>query len=192
MCCKRVVPHVVRDDAGFTLIEALAAVVLVAIAATTVAQLVAVAMRAGSASGQALVAQQVARERMEQLKALAWTSDGVVPVSDWSTDLSVTPAAPTGGGGLGESPPHTLTTNIRGYCDFVDASGRWLSNETNPPVGAAWVRRWSIEPIAALSDTLLLQVVVVPTRSVSASAALSLAQAMNGTRLLSIRTRATR
>ena len=177
---------------GFTLIEAVAATVLIGLAATTVAQVVATAVRAGAATEQSGVVQQIAREKMEQMRALAWTADGAVPISDWSSDLTITPTAAGGGSGLGASPPGTLATNAPGYCDFVDAGGHWLAGGHAAPSGAAWVRRWSIEPLGGLADTLLLQVTVAPAHATSDDAGIARARTVNGARLLSIRTRVSR
>ena len=132
-----------RGERGFSIVEATIAVSLLAIGVAALAQLTIATGRANTASQRSAIAQQAASERMEQLRALAWTSDGgVVPVTDWSSDLATTPAS-TGGVGLA-SAPATLATNTPGYCDFLDADGRWLAAGTPHPAGAAWVRRWSV------------------------------------------------
>jgi prepilin-type N-terminal cleavage/methylation domain-containing protein len=177
---------------GFTLIEAITAIVLVGIAATGVAQLLTMASRAAAATGASAVLQQIAREKMEQIRALAWTADGVVPVSDWSSDLTITPTSSSGGSGLGASPPGTLAGNVGGYCDFLDATGHWMAGGDHAPGGAAWVRRWSIEPMAGLADTLFLQVVVVSAHAASDRAGVVGGRSLDGARLLSIRTRTSR
>jgi prepilin-type N-terminal cleavage/methylation domain-containing protein len=179
-------------DAGFTLIEALAAVLLLAIAAAAVAQLLVMAWQASSTTGQLAIAQQIAREKMEQLRALPWTADGGVPVSDWSSDLTVTPVVPSGGTGLGVSPRGALLTDMQGYCDFVGPDGRWLAGGDRAPAGAAWVRRWAIEELQGVSDTLLLQVVVVSANRKSNSSGVTAMKGANGVRLLAIRTRVSR
>ena len=154
-----------RRDAehGFSLIETVIAVSLLALGVSALAQVVLVAVRASAATERLSVAQQAARERLEQLRGLAWTSDaGTIPVSDWATDLTRTPPAASGGAGLGVSPESSLASNTAGYCDFLDASGRWLSGATRAPAGAAWTRRWSITYLPGEDDVLVMQVVVVP------------------------------
>ena len=53
-------------------------------------------------------------------------------------------------GGTRPSPPGALSANTPGYFDYLDADGparlrRWLRTAC----GAMFVRRWSIEPLAA-------------------------------------------
>jgi len=154
----------VRRDAehGFSLIETVIAVSLLALGVSALAQVVLFAVRASAATERLSVAQQAARARLEQLRGLAWTSDaGTIPISDWATDLTRTPPA-SGGAGLGVSPESALASNTAGYCDFLDASGRWLSGATRAPAGAAWTRRWSITYLPGEDDVLVMQVVVVP------------------------------
>jgi hypothetical protein len=166
---------------------------LLAVGLVTLAQLTVVAMQAGAAVQSAGVMQQAAREKMEQLRSLAWTSDDEAPVSDRSSDLSTTPVTTTGGTGLDASPPGTLVSNVSGYCDFVDREGRWIAGHVgSPPASAAWIRRWAISPIDQAADTLLLQVVVVSATSGSDAARVVRARGVNGARLIAIRTRSSR
>jgi prepilin-type N-terminal cleavage/methylation domain-containing protein len=182
----------VASAAGFTLLETLVAVLLVAIAAAAVAQLLGMASQASTTTAQLAVAQQIAREKMEQIRALAWTADAGVPVSDWSSDLTVSPVSPAGGTGLGASPAGSLLSDTRGYCDFVGPDGRWVAGGDVAPASAAWVRRWAIEEIHGVSDTLLLQVVVVSAHRNSDPSGVAVMKGANGVRLLAIRTRASR
>lgn len=176
-------------ERGFSIIEATIAMSLLAIGVAALAQLTIASGRANAASRQATIAQQAASERMEQLRALAFTSDGgVVPVTDWSSDLTTTPAS-TSGVGLA-SAPSTLAANTPGYCDFLDADGRWLAGGTRSPVGAAWVRRWSVTPVDSLADTLVLRVIVIP--ATAARAEVAAASNMNGAWLVAMRTRRAR
>jgi type II secretory pathway pseudopilin PulG len=151
-----------RDhEHGFSLVETMMAVSLLAFGVSALAQVAMVAVRASMASERLSVAQQAARERLEQLRGLTWTSDGTLPISDWTTDLTRTPSVASGGAGLGVSPGSALTSNTAGYCDFLDPSGRWLAAGTRAPAGAAWIRRWSITPLNE-DDVLVMEVVVVP------------------------------
>jgi len=178
-----------RGERGFSIVEATIAVSLLAVGVAALAQVTIATGRAGMAARRATIAQQAASERMEQLRALAWTSDGnVVPVTDWNSDLTTTPAS-TGGVGLG-SAPGTLATNTPGYCDFLDGDGRWLAAGTRAPAGAAWVRRWSVTAVDSLDDTLVLNVVVIP--AATAGAQLGTAATLNGAWLVGMRTRRAR
>jgi len=181
------------DERGTSLVEAVIAVSVLAAGVAAVAQLALVAGRANVAAQRASVVVQASREKMEQLRSLAWTSDAaVVPVSDWVSDLTTTPALATGGVGLGMSPADALLANVAGYCDFLDASGRWLAGGNSAPAGAAWVRRWSIQPVESLGDMLMFQVVVVPAGSRDGAVALSAARGTNGAWLVDMRVRRAR
>ena len=181
------------DRRGFTLVEVTIAVALLAAGGAGLASLALASGRANQSARQADVVQRAAVERLEQLRALAWTSDGaVVPVSDWSSNLTLSSPAGTGGAGLGTSPGDTLAANVAGYADFLDADGRWLGGGTTPPADAAWVRRWSVQALSAPPDTLLLQVAVVPARTTSAVTAVASARAVNGAWLMDMRTRRAR
>ena len=178
--------------AGFTLLETLIALSLLLVVLAGVAPVVAAAQRAGVLAQQSVVAQRAARDKLEQLQSLVWTSEVGVPVSDWSTDLSVTPPRPTGGPGLGVAPTDSLLSNHDGYCDFLAVDGRWLAGGTRPPAGAAWVRRWSISLLDDVEDTLLLQVMVIPVQLADPASSVRAARGINGAWLLDIRTRSAR
>ena len=48
--------------------------------------------------------------------------------------------------------------------DYLDRDGQWVGTGEQPPTGTAFVRRWSVLPVAApTGDALLLQVLVVAT-----------------------------
>ena len=176
---------------GFTLIEVTMATALLACGVSAVAALSLASANASVAARQNGMATVLARAKMEQVRALAWTSDAVlVPVSDWSSDLSrALPAV--GGSGLGVSPSGALAANVAGFCDHLDAYGRWVGDGTSAPVAAAWTRRWSIEPLAgAPAGTLRFEVVVLPAPR--SAARLSSASRLNGARLIDVRARRAR
>ncbi len=180
----------INNPRGFSLIEVMVAVSLLALGVSAVAQLSLVSARAQRAATDATLAQVLARARLEELRGLAWTSDaGVVPISDWATDLSVTPLRPAGGTGLGVSPGGALLSSVDGYCDFLDARGMWLAGGTRPPAGTAWVRRWAIDLPGALADTVRVQVLVVPVDRAAADRVVAAARAVNGAWLVALRPR---
>lgn len=181
------------SGSGFTLLEVLVALGVLATGVLALSALVLSTGRAVAASQQLGVAQLAAREKLEELRGLAWTSDAaVVPISDWSTDLTVSPPVPAGGVGLGASPGDTLRANVTGYCDFLDHAGRWLAGGTSPPSSAAWVRRWMVRPLDPLIDVLALQVLVVPLARSSAATTETAAQNANGAWLMTLRVRRSR
>jgi prepilin-type N-terminal cleavage/methylation domain-containing protein len=182
-----------RSTRGFSLLEVVIAMAVLSTGVLAMSGLTLSARQAGFAAAQLGVAQLAARVKIEELRMLAWTSDaGVVPVSDWSTDLTVTPPRASGGVGLGSSPGDTLRTNVSGYCDFLDDNGQWVSSGTRPPAAAAWVRRWMVQPSGADPDLLVIQVLVVPVRQSSVAAAISTGRALNGAWLTAYRARRAR
>ena len=150
------------SEAGQALVETLVAsavIVTLAAGAAQVAAMTAASIRTGGAQGMALF---LAAQKMEQLASLAWTYDTLLQrVSDATTSLAVDPPAPGGPGLLASGPIAGAGT---GHTDYVDRDGAWIGSGSSPPAGTAFVRRWSITPIAwAPNDTLLLEVAVAAT-----------------------------
>ena len=174
------------DDRGASLIDALVAVAVVITVTTGVAQLVLWSRRAIWAARTHTIAVTLAEQKLEQLRSLDWTIDATgASISDESTDVSVDPPGP-GGTGLQPTPAGTLAVNTPGYVDYVDAAGGWRGNSPDPPRGAAFVRRWSIEPLPFDAvDTLVITVLVTSV----ADAAVAREAPARGVRLRTIRTR---
>ena len=125
------------DERGFSLLEALVAVSVVAVALTTLTQLVAISIHAGARARRSSIASVLAQEKIEAL---------------WSH-----------GPGLVPQPAISLDVNTPGLCDFLDEHGRSLGTGSTPPAGAVYVRRWSITPVSAdPAASFLLQVAVAP------------------------------
>lgn len=180
------------QEHGFTLIEVLVAVAVLVTGIAGVAQLAIVSARATDATRSAGTVEWLAREKLEQLSALAWTSDdSLVPIADYSTNLTRSPVLPAGGLGVSVSPGDTLSSSVTGYVDYLDAGGAPIAASGSPPQGAQWQRRWSIQLVAGQPDTLLLQVLVAPVRA-PASLVLREAAARNGAWLTSLRVRRAR
>jgi len=137
------------DRRGFSLLEVLFATTILTVAVVTLAQVIALATRANLASRRTALASLFAAQKMEQLRALAWTYDASgAPVSD-STTAAV---------GLAASPPGVLDRDTAGYADLLDASGHSVLSAA----AATFTRRWAITPLASHTDTLVLQVAVAP------------------------------
>lgn len=154
---------------GFSLVEVLVALGILAFATLTVGQLFAVATTANFASKGQTSTALLATEKMEQLRSLTWGFDQSasnlgLPLSDTTTDLSQ--PTPTGGGhGLDPSPDGALETNTPGYVDYLDVNGVWVGNATAPPPGAFYVRRWAVTPLPTNpNNTLVLEVHVSTVR----------------------------
>jgi type II secretory pathway pseudopilin PulG len=128
---------------GFSLIEALIAILITATAFTAAAQLL---MQASAATrGARLVtrAAMLATSKMEELQSLTYA------VGDDGADIEDER--------LSASPEGTLTNDVPDYCEWFDGAGHPISGVARPP-GASFVRRWSIRTLEGDSDALTLQV----------------------------------
>lgn len=161
------------------------------VAAVGLAPLFLLAGRATAGARTTTYAAVLAQEKMEQLRSLAWGFDPLDrPFSDVTTDTTVDPENPSGGAGLSPSPGDALSENTPGYCDFLDANGRSLGSGTAPPLNTAFVRRWSIEPLAASPDhTLVIQVLVTRLGDGAARRPPGLARQPEEARIISVKTR---
>jgi len=183
-------------ERGFSLVEVLIAVALLAMVSLGVAQLFAAATQANFAAKSQTSTALLAVQKMEQLRALAWGYDQQLanlglPLSDTVTDVSVDPST-AGGTGLNPSPGGTLTANTPPYVDYLDAGGQWVGNGTVPPAGAFYVRRWSITPLPTNpNNTLIFQVRVTTVRQAQLAAAGpgTAGRIGNDTWLVSVKTR---
>lgn len=133
---------------------------LLVVGVSALAGLTGMSTRANADARTTSAAALLAAQKIEQLRSLLWIIDPAgQPASDTTTDLTVFPARADVGAGLTPSPANALTQNATGYCDFLDLSGRSLGGGSNPPVQAAYIRRWSIVPLPSHpADTLVLQV----------------------------------
>jgi prepilin-type N-terminal cleavage/methylation domain-containing protein len=153
--CSRVPDH------GFTLIEVLIALGLVAMTAAGVSVLFVISLRDSLAAREQTLTMVLAMARVEELRGLNWGVDVAtgLPVSDFTTDLSRCPPA-SGGPGLLASPPGSLQANTPGFVDYLDGHGNWVGTGPSPPLSAAYIRRWHIAPLPSDPDTLLIRVLV--------------------------------
>jgi prepilin-type N-terminal cleavage/methylation domain-containing protein len=124
----------VRDN-GFTLIEVLVAMTLLATASAGVGGLITMAGSSVRAARAHTWATILAGDKLEHMRALSWSQ-------------------------LGRSPGGALQRDVAGYVDYLDAKGQ----EVGSAAGAVYTRRWSIQALPADPDnTVLLQVLVMPT-----------------------------
>jgi prepilin-type N-terminal cleavage/methylation domain-containing protein len=160
---------------GFTLLEVMVALGLLAGSVFAVAQLVVVASRTSHLSRVRAMATNLAERQLEHLQSLAWgyTADGAAV------------------GDLAMSPPGALQADTDGFVDYLDEGGVAVGSGLSPPTGATFTRRWSLEPDDGRVPprTIVLRVVVL-RREVSR------AQSSGGTtswietiRLVGVRTR---
>lgn len=151
----------VRDgQAGSSLVEVLIAALIMTTGVLAMVRLISIAVESNVHARSRTIATVLAVQKIEQLRALAWTIDpsGAV-IEDASTDTSRVPES-SGGTGLQRSPGGTLTQNTPGFVDHIDARGAIVGRETQAPPQAVYTRRWSIAN-AAVDGSLVLQVYVL-------------------------------
>jgi prepilin-type N-terminal cleavage/methylation domain-containing protein len=188
------------NDAGFSLVEVLAAMVILTVALMSLAQLFALSTRANFSSRSNTYAAMLAQQKMEQLRGLTWGYDILgLPVSDYTTDTSASAAisgcpASAGGAssGLSPSPWGTLQQNTPGWVDYIDQNGCIVSGASALAAGV-YTRRWSIEPLPSNpNNTLILQVLVTRRSNRGAADSGNVARLPEEARLMSIKTRKTK
>lgn len=135
---------------------------ILAVGLASIAGLFGISIRANATARNGTLTTILGVQKIEQLRSLTWGYDGAgLPISDRTTDTTVSPERSAGGTGLSPSPSDTLRQNTDGYVDYLDVSGNLLGGGTVPPAGTVYWRRWSIEPLpTAPNDTRLLQVLV--------------------------------
>jgi prepilin-type N-terminal cleavage/methylation domain-containing protein len=121
--------------AGFTLVEAMVATTIMAVALATLGQLALASARSVHAARATTIAVLAGRQKLEQLRA-----------------------APEGHPALAVSPPGTLHANVAGCHDWLTPAG----TSTSQTLEAAFVRRWSVQSVPGGDGALLLQVHVLP------------------------------
>ena len=124
------------DTRGFTLVETVTAISIIAVALTALAQLFVIASQANADARRSSFASILATQKIEELRSL--------------------------GADLTQQGDVSLSSDISGACDFLDEYGRSLGTGTSPLPGTVYVRRWSVEPIPSDPDTFVLQVAVFP------------------------------
>lgn len=152
-------------EGGFSLLEVLVASTIMIAGVASLAQLFLVSTRNNAAAKSTSIAAMLAQQKMEQLRALEWGFDALgLPSTDTTTDTTVVPEGANGGTGLSPSPAGTLNNNTVGWVDYLDKYGTQLGGgTTTPPGSAAYIRRWSVEPLPTNpNNTLVLQVLVTP------------------------------
>ena len=156
-----------KSESGFSLVETLVATGLLAGAITVLGQMFAISMADNTSARTGTFAAVLAEQKMEQLRGLTWGFDIIgLPLTDSSSNIALPIQSGTGGPGLSPSPSDSLRSNVAGYVDYVDQFGRIIGGGVTVPAQAAYIRRWSVEPLPTNpNNTLILQVVVTKSRN---------------------------
>jgi type II secretory pathway pseudopilin PulG len=166
----------VRDGRGFTLVEAVVALALVATVGVSVSTALVASRAMAVHDRDQAIGRVAAQARLSTLASLAFHSiagaDGSsVAVTDTSTDVSGDPPGP-GGTGLAESPADALWHDTTGYVDYLDAAGRDLGRRAGARERAAYVRRWAIgRQGGGAGEVALIAVLVAPVPAAARAAA---------------------
>jgi prepilin-type N-terminal cleavage/methylation domain-containing protein len=187
------------NEAGFSLMEVLIAMGVMAVGLVALAQLFAISTSANHASKTTTFTTMLAQQKMEQLRGLTWGFDTVgLPISDVTTDSSNVPQAagcPTSsstgpGTGLSPSPGGTLSANVAGWVDYLDINGCLLGGGGAVPNRTIYIRRWSVEPLPTNPNNTLIFQVLVTRRTDRGDADQGNVMRMNEeARVMSIKTR---
>ncbi len=154
---------------GVSLIETVIGLGLLATLAVSVAGLLATASRHSADTRHETMMLWLARERLEQLQALALAinrlpSGVTIVLTDSVTDLSHDPPT-VAGTGLMASPPDALERSCPGFEDHLDWRGRWVGADDGALSRAAYTRRWSIRAERRAGLDILVFDVIVSTRA---------------------------
>jgi type II secretory pathway pseudopilin PulG len=156
-----------KSESGFSLVETIVATGLLAGAVAVLGQMFAISMAENTSARMGTFAAVLAEQKMEQLRGLTWGFDIIgLPLTDTSSNVALPIQSAAGGPGLSPSPSDSLRSNVSGYVDYVDEFGRIIGGGATVPDGAAYIRRWSVEPLPTNpNNTVILQVVVTRSRN---------------------------
>jgi hypothetical protein len=164
---------------------------MLAVGLTALAQLFAISVKNNSVAKNGTFTSVLASQKIEQLRGLTYGFDVLgLPITDTTTNTTVSPETPTGGTGLAPSPSNTLRQNTDGWVDYVDAYGQALGGGTNVPANTAFIRRWYVEPLPTNpNNTLIIQVLVTRNRNRGAGDEGSVTRSPEEARLVTVKTR---
>ena len=167
----RDVQAVLRTDVGLVIDHR-----VVSVALASLAQLFVLSAQANSNAKATTAAALLGLQKMEQLRSLTWSVDARgSPLTDPM---------------LAASSADALRVSTAGFFDFVDGVGRSLGEAAAPPPGAMYLRRWSIEPLPAdPENVLVLQVLVTQRFHRSIGTAASGRRQPDEARFICVRTR---
>jgi hypothetical protein len=173
------VPALRLRQSGFSIVETTVALGLLTSAIVAMANVLALSASHARAARDTSMAAIAAAQKLEQLRALAWSVDRAgASIADTSTDTAASSGPPgcpapvrasSVGTGLTRSPASSLTENTDGWVDYLDRQGCPLGGGGAPPGGTAYLRRWSVKGLPSDPvETLVLQVRVLPAPAAGA------------------------
>ena len=127
-------------ERGFSLIEVLVAMSVLAAAFGSLAQLVVVSAQANQRARIAAISALAAQDKAEELRGVAAEAHGSAG-----------------------SPVGSVEADVPGYCDFLDARGRLLPDGQR--ARAVYARRWSIGGVARRPTLVAWHVRVTAARA---------------------------
>jgi type II secretory pathway pseudopilin PulG len=148
---------------GFTLIEAVVALGLVAVALASLAPVLGRSARLLADARDETQAVHAAASRIQMIRALAWDADALtgLPRSDLVSDLSSEPPS-AAGTGLAAGSIAALLSDVPGFADLLDRNGVPLGPAAAAAPGAMYLRRWTVRHLSpSLGPDLVAAVVVV-------------------------------
>lgn len=151
-----------RHQEGFSLVEAMVAATLLAVALTALAALFGIAVKNVAAAKNGTFAAVLAAQKMEQLSGALLTP----------------------------SPANTLRAATDRYLDYLDPDGNEIGGGTLVPDNTAYIRRWYVEALpGSPNNTVVVQVLVTRRRDRGQADDGSVARAPEEARLVTVRTR---
>jgi prepilin-type N-terminal cleavage/methylation domain-containing protein len=147
-------------ERGFSLVEMLFALVILAVVAAGVLPLGLVAVKATENQGHlASRTTEYAQDKLEQLLALAY--------GDAVTDTRTFPATAAGGSGLTIGGSSNTDAPVNLYVDYLDVNGNLFPADDEAPANWYYMRAWQVTAPAGSAN--LKQITVTTTVRAAAS-----------------------